>query len=120
MSEEKLKNLVSKYPDYKGVFEDVFKWFKGHPDKQAIRADLFYDSHPEQKVDFVFFVLESENITETIYRVLDDHGSKLGDDFNEINEIPESLEDTWGKSIRTDEALIMPYYMRNPNNQYDI
>ncbi|CAM1360707.1 hypothetical protein TPENAI_20047 [Tenacibaculum litopenaei] len=120
MSEEKLKNLAEKYPEYKDVFEDVFNWFREHPTKIDIRADFFYDTHSEQSVDFAFFLLETEEITETIYRVIDENGAKIGKDFNSISEIPETIDDVWGRSIETKQALIMPYYMRIKSPNYDL
>ena len=120
MSEEKLQNLVDKYPNYKEVLEDVFQWFKNHPSQSDIRADLFYDKHAEQDVDMVFFILESENLTETVYRVLDTDGTKIGKDFNNLSEIPEIIDDVWGRTVKTKDALIMPYYLRSENLGYDI
>ncbi len=118
MSEEKLKILVKKYPDYSGIFETVFNWFVKNPDKD-IRIDSLYTLYPPVEIDVVFFILKKEKIVRTIYRVLDVDGTKIGDDFNDLNDIPDVLDGVWGNPINTKDLSVVPHYHYDKNLLHD-
>lgn len=112
MSEEKLKSLVDKYPDYSDVLESIFDWFKKNQSKN-IRASQFYTSYSPARVNITFYILNSENVLNTVYRVIDYDGTKIGMDFKNVSEIPDTLDNVWGDTILKKDASIVPFYMLN-------
>ncbi|SFG22536.1 hypothetical protein SAMN04488033_1417 [Salegentibacter agarivorans] len=113
MLEEKLQNLVKEYPKYSQIFEAIFTWFENNPNQRAITMDYFYTNKygfSMRDLNISFMILKEKEVLRTIYRILDDHGSKIGRDFTSIEEIPRILSTMHGDKVEIDYSMIVPYY----------
>lgn len=113
MSEKKLQNLAKEFPALSGVFEAVLEWFKNHPYTNAISMEIFYSnkfSFTREEINIAFILMQEKLILTTIYRILDEDGSKIGIDFEDFNEIPDTVDTMWGEKKDTRDVLIVPYY----------
>ncbi|WP_296149898.1 hypothetical protein [uncultured Flavobacterium sp.] len=116
MSKEKLQSLVKEFPEYSEIFDAVLVWFETHPKINAISMDTFYSSNfgfSESHISIAFTIMKHTKILKTIYRVLDEDGSKIGKDFNTIDEIPNTLDTMSGQKKDIDDVFIVPYYSIN-------
>lgn len=113
MSEKKLNNLAEEYPEYSKIFEEIIDWFSQHPNQKAISMDYFYsDKYPFSisDINISFMLLQKNSVLKSIYRVIDNDGSKIGTDFNKIEEIPEELDNMKGEKKRKSEVAIVPFF----------
>lgn len=113
MLEERLQTLVKEYPDYSEVVLAIVNWFRHNPDKKDLRMDVFYSSHFKysiEEINAAFMLMTMEEVLKPVYRVLDDDGSKIGKDFNSLNEIPEFVSTAWGDKKETKDVFIVPFY----------
>jgi len=116
MSKEKLQSLVREFPEYSEIFDAVLVWFEKHPKINAISMDTFYSSNygfSENRISIAFILMKQTKILNTIYRVLDEDGSKIGKDFNTIEEIPNVLNTMSGEKKDIDDVFIVPFYSIN-------
>jgi hypothetical protein len=116
MSEKKLLNLAKEFPEYSDVFDAVLVWFEDHPKTNAISMDTFYTSKfgfSRSHISIAFTIMKQNSILTTIYRVLDEDGSKIGKDFNTLDEIPDTLDTISGQKVDKDDVFIVPYYSIN-------
>lgn len=116
MSKEKLQSLVKEFPEYSEIFDAVLVWFEDHPKITAISMDTFYSSNfgfSENRISIAFILMKQTKILKTIYRVLDQDGSKIGRDFNTIEEIPNTLDTMSGQKKDIDDVFIVPFYSIN-------
>ena len=116
MLDEKLQNLAKEFPEYSDVFDAVLVWFESHPNINAISMDTFYSNKfgfSESHISIAFTIMKHTKILTTIYRVLDEDGSKIGRDFNEIDEIPSTLDTMSGQKKEIEDVFIVPYYSIN-------
>ena len=113
MSEEKLQSLAKEFPQYEDVFQAVLEWFKSHPNTNAISMEIFYSnkfSFSREEINIAFILMKEKLILTTIYRIFDDDGSKIGKDFDDYNEIPDTIDTIWGEKKNTRDVFIVPYY----------
>lgn len=113
MSEEKLKNLIDTYPKYAPIFKAVFTWFVTHPKQIGVSLEFFYNKKydfSKEEIDIAFFLMKQTSVVKPIYRVLDNDGTRIGKDFESIDEIPEYVDTMWGEKKSKDEVFIVPYY----------
>lgn len=113
MSEEKLKNLIDTYPKYAPIFRAVHTWFVTHPKQRGVSLDSFYSkkyNFSREEIDIAFFLMKQTAIVKPIYRVLDDDGTRIGQDFDNIEEIPQYVDTMLGEKKSIDDVFIVPYY----------
>ncbi|WP_430905575.1 hypothetical protein [Maribacter sp. 2-571] len=113
MSDEKLNLLVNDYPEYSEVIKAISDWFREHADQRAIRMDEFYSNQfgfSIEDVNAAFMLMRQQSMLKTIYRVLDDDGSKIGKDFENYSEIPDEVSTIWGVKKETKDVFVVPFY----------
>jgi hypothetical protein len=54
--------------------------------------------------------MRETRIVKTIYRILDDSGTRIGKDFDRIEDIPKYVDTMWGEKKHIDDVFIVPYY----------
>jgi hypothetical protein len=113
MSEEKLQNLVDKFPQYTQVFQAVFNWFITHPKQRDVSMESFYTSKysfSREEINIAFILMKEIDMVRTIYRVIDDRGTRIGRDFEKIEDIPPYVDTMWGEKKKIEDVFIVPFY----------
>lgn len=116
MSKEKLQSLVKDFPEYSEIFYAVLVWFETHPKINAISMDTFYSStygFSEKNISIAFTIMKQTRILKTIYRVLDEDGSKIGKDFINIDDVPDTFDTMSGQKKSIEDVFIVPFYSIN-------
>lgn len=114
MSEEKLKNLIQKYPECESIFKDILSWFLENPDKKDFMlSELDLDlRHNEEELDYAFYILRKNKIVKQIFIILDNEGRKAGEDYDQVIDIPDSVDSITGYSVDTKKTLPVPFFKR--------
>ncbi|UJH91669.1 hypothetical protein LZ575_02995 [Antarcticibacterium sp. 1MA-6-2] len=109
-----MQNLAKEYPEYSKIFKAIFDWFVQHPDQRAITMDHFYSDKYRfsfEDINTSFMIMEEYEILRTIYRVLDEDGSKIGSDFDSVYDIPNEVSTVWGQKKDKGDVIIVPFYL---------
>ena len=113
MSEKRLQTIIKEYPKYSEVIKAVVNWFKNNPQDKGIRKEVFFSNHFNYSIDDVnaaFLLLSQEQFLKKIYRILDYDGSKIGKDFESLDEIPSEVSTLWGDKKNIEDVFIVPFY----------
>jgi len=113
---EKLQNLAKEFPEYSGIFSAILVWFQTHPKINAISMDAMYSSSygfSKVEISIAFSIMKHKSVLKTIYRVVDEDGSKIGRDFNDIEEIPETVDTMLGEKKLVRDVFVVPFYSLN-------
>lgn len=116
MLDGKLQNLVNEFPEYKMVFDAIFGWFNSHPNMTAITMEKIYSNKygfSRREINIAFVILTDQSILKPVFRVIDYNGDKLGGDYINIDDIPETVDSLWGEKKETKDAFIVPHYLLN-------
>lgn len=116
MSNAKLQNLVRDFPEYSDIFSTVLVWLESNPKAFAISMDTFYSNKfgfSRSRISIAFAIMKQNSILTTIYRVIDEDGSKIGKDFNSIDDIPDTVDTISGQKKDIKNLFIVPYYSFN-------
>jgi|GEM_PF-6355977 hypothetical protein len=110
---EKLKILAKEYPQYSKIFEAILDWFERHPNQRAITMDHFYSdrySFSIPDINITFMILKENAILKTVYRVIDEDGSKISHDFQNLRDIPHQVDTIWGDKKDLEDVDVVPFY----------
>jgi len=113
MSDEKLRSLVSEYPEYSSIFNAVLVWFATHPRQREVTIEYFNTNlyaFGLDKLQTAFILMDRCNALEKVYRVIDEKGARIGKSYKSKDEIPEILDTMEGDKIETKNLLVIPYY----------
>jgi hypothetical protein len=116
MLQEKLGDLTKDYPQYSKIFEAVLDWFERHPNQKAITMDHFYSqmySFPIQDINISFMILKEKSILKTIYRIIDENGTKVSHDYLDRNDIPNIISTRWGAKRDLEDLDVVPFFALN-------
>ncbi len=113
MSEEKLQNLVDKYPQYSRVFREVLNWFATHPKQKEVSQELFYTTKykfSKEEIGIAFYLLIEQSVIRRKYRVVDEDGSRFSQEFENIDEIPRYVDTMFGEKKDTKDMSVVPFF----------
>ena len=116
MSEEKLQSLIDAYPNYKDIFREVFNWFKTHPKQRDVSLELFYLSKSflnREQVSIAFVLMKQSSFLKSVYRIVDNDGTKIGEEITDLNNLPTYVDTSMGEKVHIDDVLIVPFYSLN-------
>ncbi|WP_282031576.1 hypothetical protein [Winogradskyella eximia] len=115
MSDEILQNIFNKdgnFGEFAPMISKVIEWFSENPHGD-LRPDKFYSIFPRYFVDSSFYILQQKGILKHFYRVIDSDGIKIGDDYENINDIPDVVFNELDKPVNINEVTIVPYYTKD-------
>ena len=113
MLEEKLQNLAKEYPQYSRIFEAILDWFERHPNQRAITMDHFYSnkySFSIPDINITFMILKEKSILKTVYRIIDEDGTKISRDYVSLKDIPPQVDTMWGVKKDIEDVDVIPFY----------
>jgi len=113
MSEERFQSLVNQYPEYAQIFREVLRWFTTHPKQQEVSLEFFYTnkySFKKEDLNVAFFILNKKDVVKKTYVVIDESGTKVGRNFEKMDDIPDELDTMMGDKKETKDLFVVPYY----------
>ena len=116
MSEEKLKSLVNQFPAYSEIFKAVYNWFIAHPKSKDVSIDMFCEfkkRFQREEISIAFTLMKQNLLLQSVYRVIDEDGTRMGDGFYSYDDIPQYIDDSWGHKKHIDDLYIVPFYSLN-------
>ncbi|WP_139374840.1 hypothetical protein [Salegentibacter holothuriorum] len=116
-----MQNLAKEYPEYSKIFEAILDWFERHPNQRAITMDYFYSdkySFSIPDINITFMILKEHSILKTVYRVIDEDGSKISHDFLNLKDIPTQVDTMWGNKKDIEDVDVIPFYALEKQNDF--
>lgn len=116
MSEERLQSLINQYPAYSEIFRAVYNWFITHPKQRDVSLEVFYNSKvgfSRTDLNIAFSIMKRYSFIKSVYRIVDNDGTKVGGEYYNVDDIPTHVDLMWGEKKHIDDMFIIPFYSLN-------
>ena len=113
MSDDKLLNLIKSFPRYSRVFEEVYNYLITHPKQKFVSAETFYTkkfSFTPEEITTALIILKETSIIKSTYCILEENGTKIGKNYNNLDEIPKYVDTMQGERKGIEDVFVVPYY----------